>query len=217
MKGKIFSVFLQYILPILGIPMIFLIDYFIDFYFGNLTIIFIYLLINYYIVKLFLFLSKSNYDKSSLFEWLDSLSEEENLLKKDLIEKQKESTLENLQFVYKKLLVYTNHDKKKLKLLRGYYKTITEDGPVELLNKTLLSIVLAVIIWILNKGVLWGISSANEVNIVTINTTFYSVLTFLTYLFEILMFLTVFIKEIFKSKRRNKIVLEILEVCIDEL
>lgn len=218
MRGKIFKIVLRIIIALVILLIAIVIDSFIPVYKGYLSFTIVYVIIIYFMVRFFLFLSAEKNDKNSLYMWLDNLDGSDEFLKSLFLQDENIDIVNNLELVYKKFNVFTQFDKKKLKLLRGYYKTLNDDGPLDLLNKTILGIIVAIVIGVVSKGVLWSISTfTGDTGSLNVNPIYITVLNFSTYIIELFLFLTIFIKDYFKSKARNKIILEILEVCIEEI
>lgn len=219
MGGKIFKVTLRVVFSILILIIAAVIDSFLPVYKGYLSFTSVYVIVIYFMIKFFLFLSYEKYDKKSLYMWLDNLAGSDDLLKDLFLQEKNTDTdiLNKLERVYNKFNILTQFDKKKMKLLRGYYKTLNDDGPQDLMNKTILGIIVAIIIGVISKGALWSISTfSGDIGNLDVNPIYITILNYLTYIIEFFLFLIIFIKDYFKSKVRNKIILEILEVCIDE-
>lgn len=217
-RAKIFRFLVYYVVPLFITPIVAITDFYVNINPGHALVLYIYILLNYFMVRFFLFLNRSKYDVDSLYIWLDNLDGADDLLQALFLKEKNSSLLENLELVYNKFMALTKHDKKKLKLLKGYFKSLIEEGPQDLLNKTILSIAVAILIWVISRGTLWGLSTVPDGGVVSeVSPLFLTVLNFSTYIIEFLLFLAIFIKDYFKSKMRNKIMLEVLDVCIDEV
>lgn len=218
MRVKISRFIKLYIVPFVVWFLIAIVDFFLNFYPGYLTVITAYILMNYLMLRGFLFLNRTRHDTKSVYVWLDNLDGNDDLLKTLFLNEESNSILGNLELVYKKLIFLVRYDKKKLKLLRGYFKSLLDEGPQDLLNKTILGIAVAIIIWLITKGALWGISIVPKgESFSDINPLFVTVLNFITYIFELFLFLIIFIQDYFRSKKRNRIIIEVLDVCIEEI
>jgi hypothetical protein len=212
---KLIKFFAKYILPIIIWLSIIILDFFIPYYKGYLTVSAFYGLLNYYMIIYFLNFRSKKESKLSLYMWLDNLEGCNRLLKYLLKNEKEEGILENLEKVHDRLNEYCQNDKKKLKLLRSYFKTINEEGPLELLNKTILGIIVASIVWLITKGKLWTYASFTE-TVMDVNPLYITSLNFTTFIIEGFLFLIIFIVDYFKDRTRNKIILEVIDVCIDE-
>ncbi|MGG3890062.1 hypothetical protein [Metabacillus fastidiosus] len=184
----------------------------------TIMIIGMYISVNYYMTIIFIVLGRETAYKDSVYVWLDTLKGSDQLLRQLFLDIDKNrEVLVNLEKVFEKLNFITKFEKKKMKLLRGYFKTLNDEGVNDLLYKTVLAIIVTVIAWSINKGTIWGsLTLSGMPKEMIIDTTVFKILNFLTILYEILLFLIVFILGYFKSKKRNKIIVEILDVCIDE-
>jgi hypothetical protein len=213
---KLIKFFAKYILPIIIWLSIIILDNFMPFYKGYLTVIAFFGLLNYYVVIYFLNFRRKKESNLSLYMWLDNLEGSNQLLKFLLKNEKEEGILNNLEKVHEKVKNYCENDKKKLKLLRSYFKTINEEGPLELLNKTILGIIVASAVWLITKGKLWSFASFTDY-VISVDPIFITFLNFITFIIEGFLFLVVFIVDHFKDRTRNKIILEVIDVCIDEL
>lgn len=217
MKVKIFKLIKVLIIPMIVVFIIAMLDYYLNFYPGYLTITVVYCFINYLMIRGVIFLSKSNNDKESLYVWLDSLEGSDDLLKTLFLNEKTSNIINDLDRVFNKLVSLTKHDKKKMKLLRGYFKAVDEEGPNDLLNKTILGIFVAILIWIISRGTLWGLATfSGDSGDFNIKPVFITILNYITYIIEFLLFLAIFIRDYFRSKKRNRIIIEVLDVCINE-
>jgi hypothetical protein len=74
----------------------------------------------------------------------------------------------------------------------------------------------ASIVWLITKGKLWSFASFTE-NVMDVNPLCITYLNFITFIIEGFLFLIIFIVDYFRDRTRNKIILEVIDVCIDEL
>lgn len=217
MWGRIFKVILSIFVAIIILFIAIIVDGFIPVYKGYLSFTMVYAIIIYFMFRFFRFLSTEKEDENSLYMWLDNLAGSDELLKSLFLDEKSTNILNNLEKVNKKLNVLTQFNEKKLKLLQAYYKTLNDDGPLDLLNKTVLGIIVAIVITVITKGALWSISTfTGNTGSLNVSPNYITVLNYSIFIIEIFLFLIFFIKDYFKSKTRNKIILEILEVCIEE-
>jgi len=215
MKEKIFKRFLKYFLPLLLFIIFSIIATFLP-YSGYIILTDFYILLMYYLFILFTFkMDKSSND--SVNQWLDRLDGSEKLCKDLFPSKKKKKVLENLEYVFQRLNEYTNGDKKKLRLLKRYFKTLNNEDAYDLFFKTFLGILVAVVIWGINKGSFRNIASVTDkiVNL-DISLTYVSILNILVLIFEGVLFFVILINDYFTNKTRNRILVEIIEVCIEK-
>lgn len=188
-------------------------DIFVNYAIPGLT----YLGLNYYLAVIFLFAGKSKTNKGTLYSWLDNLDGNDKVFRDLFLSiKSHKEILVNLDIVYKKINIYTNYKVKNMKLLKAYFNTLDTENTIELMRKTVLSIIIALVIWGINKGSFWEFSKTDG-TLFEVHPNYLTILNYVTLIFELVLFLGVFIKDFFDGKRRNKIVLEIIDVCIDEM
>jgi hypothetical protein len=103
-----------------------------------------------------------------------------------------------------------------LKLLRGYFKTLNDEGPYDMLFKTLIGVLAAIVIWGINRGfVLEIVTYSGNTALIEVSPVYFTILNFATIIFEGILIFAIIIKDYFKNKKRNRIIVEILEVCIE--
>jgi len=215
MWGKIFKFFKWYVLPVIISLIIIIVLIYLKLSKNTITNLIVIVIccniIYYFSMYMYVFFIKSlvkRKDKNSLYDWLDTLGETDTLLESLFLDiKINKEVLINLEIVYNKINILTGFKKKKIKLLRAYFRAINEEGPLQFYNKTILGIVSPLVVIGISKGVfkllntnlilLWGVSLIVSI----VGTTI----------------LVIFILDHFKNKKRNKIILEILNVCIEEL
>jgi hypothetical protein len=217
MKEKIFKFIRQYLIS--GILFILLIGVSGFLPYGKyIFIALVYIAINYYSVLGIVRMGGENRSKENLYQWLDVLDGSESLIKRLFIHEKNKDVISNLENVFDKIMFITNRNKKKLNLLKGYFKTIAEEGPYEVFSKTLLTIIIAISTWGINKGFLFTISKGNVESIERIiNPQYIIVWNYVTILFLGIIALAVFIKIYFKEKTRLKIIIEVIDTCIEDL
>jgi hypothetical protein len=173
-----------------------------------------YILLNYYIFILIKLSGGEKKRKNSVYEWLDILDGESEILKVFKKEKKYKDITKNLEFVFK--YFNSHYDIIKLKLLRGYFKTLNDEGPHDMLFKTLLGVLAAIVIWGINRGfVLEIVKPSRNTSFVEVSPVYFTILNFVTIIFEGILIFAIIIKDYFKNKKRNRIIIEILEVCIE--
>lgn len=217
MKAKIFRFFYKYLSPICLILIVKAISGYLP-YTSSINIMAAYLVLNYYVFLSNLSFGKGRSKKKTIYYWLDKLDGSETFLKTlFLFEKNKDINY-NLNFVYEKFMSITGKDKRKMKLLRGYFRTLNEEGPLDLFFKTFLAIIVAVIVWGINRGYFLDLSKVkDDITSLGINPEFITGLNLMTFGLQGVLFLGIIISDYFSSKKRTKIIIEILDVCIDEL
>ncbi|MFF2449351.1 hypothetical protein ACFVSW_20115 [Neobacillus sp. NPDC058068] len=217
MKEKIFRILKQYVLTAILFIVLIGISGFLPY--GNYCIIAIlYIAFNYYMILGIVRMSGKVRSQDNLYEWLDVLDGSEKLIKRLVIHEKNKDVMSNLEAVFDKIMFFTNKDKRKLYLLKGYFKTLADEGPFDLFFKTLRTIIVAISAWGINKGFLFAISKENVGNLEKIvNPNYVVAWNYASILLLGIIALAVFIKVYFKEKTRIKIILEIIETCIEDI
>ena len=150
--------------------------------------------------------------------WLDSLDGSYNLLQKLFKNHEvKVDTLDNLDKVYRELLVYTEQDIRKMKLLKAYFKSINNENSNDLVSKVVITFLFGLFATNLSNGTLLYYTNMVFTHQIKVSNSYE---TFLDILMIVLMFIIVIklvINDLYSDKKRTKIVEEILEVCINEV
>ncbi|MGZ0879052.1 hypothetical protein ACWZQY_024100 [Priestia megaterium] len=155
----------------------------------------------------------------SLYEWLDKRNNSPLFIKEMLSTETllkvntSKSFMGNLEVTYNAILVYTNHDIKKLRMLRAYMRSLnTENGP-EVLGKMILQLLIGpIIILLVNKGYM------GKVNLLqSINPSFTVALNIATGAIIMLAMVITLVNDLFAYKKRNKIIEEMIDACIENL
>jgi hypothetical protein len=217
MKVKIFKILKQYVLSTVLFSLLLFVTFFLPFS-RYCSVIVMYVALNYYVLLGIIRMGGKDQSKESLYHWLDVLDGSEQFLKRTFIHEKSRDLITNLETVYDRLLILTNRDEKKLKLLKGYYKTLVDDGPVDLFFKTIIGILVAIVAWGINKGVVLGLAKINikDVELLGIQPYFVVILNYVTFVILGSISFAVLIKNYYKEKTRNKIILEIIEVCQEQ-
>jgi hypothetical protein len=214
LKQKFVKIFIKWFFPFLLFLILAFFTVFLPYYQYILTALF-FLLTNYYLFILFnISFGEKKINKDSLYVWLDQLDGGKDLLLFLLKENKQNNVIKNLLTVSD--YFYQSFDYKELKLLRGYFRTLDEEGPLQMIIKTIIGILISIIIWGITKGHFLEIVKVDvDPNELDIHPTYFSFWIMITIIFEILLIFSVFIKDYFENKKRNKMILEILDVCIE--
>lgn len=217
MWEKIFKFFLKYILPVCLFFIIAIFSKFIP-YFSYLFIFIGYVLFNYYLFFINIRIGKGPKKKNTIYYWLDNLDGSDVFLKKLFVHEKNKDILSNLDFVLNKFKSITGNDIKQMKLLRGYFRAINQEGPEDLFFKTVLGIIVAVIAWGINRGYFLNLSRfKSSLSSLGINPDIFTGLNLATLVFQGLLFFAIIIADYFKNKKRTKVIIEILDICIEEM
>ena len=216
MKVKIFNVIKQYVFTSFLFIVLLVISGFLPFR-NYSSIAVLYIAFNYYTLLGIIRMGGKDQSKESLYHWLDILDGSGSLIRRMFIHEKNKDIISNLETVYNKLLLLTNHDKRKLKLLKGYFSTLNNEGPFDLFFKTILGILVAIIAWGINKGVILGFTKMNieDIELLRVTPLYIEVLNYSTIIFLGGMSFAVLIKNYYKEKTRNRVILEIIDVCIE--
>lgn len=215
-KIKIIVILKRFILPILGFFILSALAILLNNVYGfYLAIVLIYGSVLYFFFLAILLPLKT--DRTNLYGWLDSLGGGQTFLT-DLFAKvhTEKEIINNLNKVYNLLMVYSEHNLRKLKLLRAYFKTINNENAADMFSKTVITGIVSFILWTFQKGNLVGKINMNFTDL-NINIKVIEVFNIVLYLGIFLIWLAFMIIDYFQNKKINKIVLEILEVCIEEV
>jgi hypothetical protein len=173
-------------------------------------VIFFYYSLNY--------TNKKNRNDKSIYYWLDRLDGGNNLLLNILEQNETQGDiLKNLEIVYIKLLVYTGHDLKKLRLLKGYFKSVNNETSIDLFLKLFITFLFGVFATNLSNGNIIDFFNGVTSHEINVSTGFLTILNLLMLFLMFLIAMAFIIRELFIDKKRVKVVEEILEVCIKQL
>ncbi|WP_366203871.1 hypothetical protein [Bacillus safensis] len=187
---------------------------------GNFTVsVHILMLIGYAIfaIPIYLFLYYPIKPKrDNLYLWLDSPYGRDEELICDLSKIPVNNTLENLDKLSRRLMVYADFDIKKLRLLRAYFRTLHTESQSETFFKKAFAIFCGpVIIYVLNNFdsfMLFNPIEFQEIN--PIFLTFFNIFAAVFYLCGILFAM---IRGITTNKKRNRLIEEVIDACIINL
>jgi hypothetical protein len=147
---------------------------------------------------------------NSLYSWLDSLNGGDEILHELFKGIPQKNVMENLEIVKKKLLFYTNQDIEKLKLLQAYFKALEIEDIEKSYFKVTLGMFIALIINLVSKKNDWLSKfiegDLNHVEFIG------SIVTLLSVLIAVIAFL----KHYHRGRKRNKLISEIIDVCIEK-
>ncbi|MDQ0975997.1 threonine/homoserine/homoserine lactone efflux protein [Neobacillus niacini] len=182
----------------------------------------ILIILNTFIIIFFYYsLIYSNNKKQNnkiLYNWIDRLDGSDSFIIKILDNAEvKENLLENLEFVYKKLLVYSEHDVTKLRLLKGYFKSLNNEAPFDLFGKVFLTFLFGVFATNLSNGNIINYFTRVTSHEIDVSQIFQTVVNLSMLIIMFLIGIVFIIRDIFANKKRTKIIEEILDVCIKEL
>lgn len=217
-KEKIFKFTLVYICPLSAFFLVSFIFSFIPFG-GYLSVTSMYFVLCYYLLLYIIKVGNINKskDKDSLYVWLDKLGGGHSLLNDLFIQKNNRDVITNLEEVYYTFNHFTKYDKRKLKLLKAYYKTLNEEGPLDIFFKSIHGVILAIVIWGVNKGYLLSLAQyTGDTSTLGVAQSYITVLNFISFIIIGITYFALLIIDYFSGKKRIKIVLEILDVCIDD-
>ncbi|WP_406866941.1 hypothetical protein AB0764_12135 [Priestia megaterium] len=153
---------------------------------------------------------------SSIYNWLDN-TDNSSLFIRDLLDDiPAKDFMFNLEKTYNSILVYANHDVKKLKMLRAYMRSISTESSWQAFNRVLLQLLAGpVIVLLINKGIISKIVDTK--NLELINPNFIYTLNFITIGAVLSFIIFIVTTELFSNKKRNKLIEEIIDACIEDL
>lgn len=214
MGRRVLMVLIKWLSPLLVLLLTMLAIHYMK-YKEYISITVIYLILNYYIFIIITSVGKSHKGKKlTLYYWLDELDGEVDILKVFQRINKKKDVMKNLELVNETLKKH--YDITRMKLLRAYFKALSEEGPYDMLFKTIIGILVAIIIWGINRGYILEFIKIKSDIPSTVSPIYLTILNYATLVLEGFLIFTVVIKDYFIHKRRNKIMIEILDVCIDE-
>lgn len=155
---------------------------------------------------------------NSIYMWLEKLDGSYNLLQKLFRNhKVKEDTLENLDRVYKELLVYTGHDIRKLRLLKAYFKSINNETSYDLFGKVFITFLFGLLATNLSNGNILNFINKTITHEIKVSPTYETLLDIIMVFALFIILIKNLMGELFNHKKRSKIIEEVLDVCINEL
>ena len=214
---KIFGIFYKLILPFILAILIVVLIYLFNVNKGMYILTAIINLLSMYYLSLFILgLFSIGKEPKSLYSWLDSLNGGEELLFKLFSgETEEKCVVLNLERAYSKIMGLTGHNLNKLKLLRAYYKIKTEEDAVDVVFKAILSISVTILVWGITKGIIWTFASTNlRIHDSYVSETYATGWSFALAIWVIILFFVSWIGDYFNGKKRIKLIVEILDVCI---
>jgi hypothetical protein len=218
MKVKIFKIFKWDIVPLL-------IFVFLTVIFSRinnseyLSVSVLYITTNYFVIKGILTMGGFFRKKDSLYDWMDILNGYDPLLRELFSSVKNKSLIANLDQVYDNLMKFSRNDKKRLKLMRSYFRALVDERQLDIFFKMFSGVIVATIAWSINKGLILKLSekNADSFEILGINTTYIIGMNYTTIVLLLVAGTVVLIKQFYEDKNRNKLILEILDVCIEEV
>lgn len=154
----------------------------------------------------------------SLFDWLDNKNDK-NIVKEIIgkdIKKDKE-ILTNLEVTQKRLLTYVNYNKNKLILIRALLKTMNNNYLSDLNFRLFIPIIVTIIIGTISNPIYNKVMSVENTEIPFVDPEIISAISSGFFLCFILTAIALFIIEIHKGQRRNKLFEELIETCIQKV
>lgn len=187
---------------------------------GNFTVsVHILMLIGYAIfaIPIYLFLYYPIKPKrNNLYLWLDSPYGKDEELISDLSKIPVNNTLANLDTVSRRLMIYADFDIKKLRLLRAYFRTLHTESQSEAFFKKAFAIFCGpVIIYVLNN--FDSFMLFNPIKFQEVNPVFLTLFNTFAAVFYLCGILFAMIRGITTNKKRNRLIEEIIDVCIINL
>lgn len=214
---KTFRFFYRIILPFIVAILIGALIYLFHINIGMYIMIAVINLLAMYYLSLFtLRLFSIGKEPKSLYSWLDSLDNGEKLLM-ELFSREKDNKciVLNLERAYSKIMGLTGHNLNKLRLLKAYYKIKSEEDAVDVIFKAILGIFITILGWGISRGIIWTYASSNLSTYDAYVSKTYAVgWNFAFIIWVILVFFAAWIRDYFNGKRRIKLIVEILDVCI---
>lgn len=154
----------------------------------------------------------------SLFDWLDNKNDK-NIVKKIIGKdiKKDEEILTNLEVTQKRLLTYVNYNKNKLILIRALLKTMNNNYLSDLNFRLFIPIIVTIIIGTISNPIYKKVMSVENTEILFVDPEIISAISSGFFLCFILTAIALFIIEIHKGQRRNKLFEELIETCIQKV
>ncbi|QHZ46481.1 hypothetical protein [Bacillus sp. NSP9.1] len=210
----VFKQFLWLFLMILGLVLVSIICWNLKLY----TPIFYIMVIGAYFfvwyVPYVVFLSPLRIKRDNLYLWLDQPTDRE--LVSQLSDIDVKGLMENLEAVSKCLKVYAGFDVFKLRLLKGYFKTKNSEGHMEILSRSIITVLTGPIL-------LFAINNRETLEVLKpsdfpdVNPMFLTILNFITLGWYFMSILAALTTDYAINKKRNRLLEEILDACISDL
>ncbi|TPF14232.1 hypothetical protein [Priestia megaterium] len=216
MIKKIFSFFCKIILPFIVAVLFVVLIYLFNVNIGMYIIVAITNLLAMYYLSLFILgLFSIGKEPVSLYSWLDSLNGGESLLIELFSdEKEERCIVLNLERVYSKIMGLTKHNLHKLRLLRAYYRIKSEEDAVDVIFKAILGVFVTILVWGISRGIIWTFASTNLSIYDSVSKNYTIGWRFAFIMWVIIVFFAAWIRDYFNGKKRIKLIVEILDVCI---
>jgi len=148
---------------------------------------------------------KRKYKKNvSLFEWMDELIDYDEKLTYFFTQiDQKYKTIDNLTLIKSRIMDTTSKNIEQLKLYRAFYNQVIKENAEELYFKAALALLSSVAIYFI-KDLLAKFSGAD---------------VYSSFLFVFVIFITIGVisDKLSDNKKRMGLILEIIDICIEEL
>ncbi|MEC0301125.1 hypothetical protein, partial [Peribacillus frigoritolerans] len=131
--------------------------------------------------------------------------------------KKDEEILTNLEVTQKRLLTYVNYNKNKLILIRALLKTMNNNYLSDLNFRLFIPIIVTIIIGTISNPIYKKVMSVENTEILFVDPEIISAISSGFFLCFILTAIALFIIEIHKGQRRNKLFEELIETCIQKV
>lgn len=165
----------------------------------------------------YLFIKDMIKDRKSnlLFDWLETKNDK--IILKEIIGEEfkvNQNTLINLEITQKKILIYVKYNKNKLELLKALMKTINYNYVSDLILRLFVPIGVALTIGIVSNPYLMKI---NDTDLPLVDSGVVFVIRNYVIILFIIFILIFFVIELYKGQRRNRLIEEIIETCIQKI
>lgn len=172
----------------------------------------------YYLISVLISPLEQVKPPEKLYHWLNNpiIYEQDSFLK-DLkeVDIDKKNLLENLNNFRVELLIYTNHDLTKLRMLKAHVRTKNTEGSLDTINRTLIALLAGPLFLFVIKN-----NSIIEYLKIPIKNANQELISIMTVLLILLFFLSIIINFVFLfsgNKTRLKFIEEMADACIEEL
>lgn len=153
----------------------------------------------------------------SLYEWLDRLDGEYSLSNKILGDTtNQKDILKNLTITYNNLIIFSQHNKINLKLLKAYYKALYTENYFDLFTKTFIAFIFGLFATNINNGKLMDLFSNFINREVNINSNVQYLIDFLTIVIIFILAMIYIIRDFSSTRKRLVILQELLDIAIAE-
>ncbi|ADM37979.1 hypothetical protein BSUW23_09665 [Bacillus spizizenii str. W23] len=185
---------------------------------SNFIVFSSYVLMYYYLISVLISPLEQVKPPEKLYHWLNNpiIYEQDSFLK-DLkeVDIDKKNLLENLNNFRVELLIYTNHDLTKLRMLKAHVRTKNTEGSLDTINRTLIALLAGPLFLFVIKN-----NSIIEYLKIPIKNANQELISIMTVLLILLFFLSIIINFVFLfsgNKTRLKFIEEMADACIEEL